>query len=56
MTDAIDLADTETCAGLVYLRNSDDPYSGDAFSLWPNGKKSMEKTFKDGLTEGTCTA
>lgn len=30
--------------------------TGDAVSHWPNGKKSMEKTFKAGLTEGTSTA
>ena len=30
--------------------------TGDAVSHWSNGKKSMEKTFKAGLTEGTGTA
>ena len=42
----------ETREGLVYLPNSDLAYTGDAVSHWPNGKKSMEKTFNAEVGEG----
>ena len=34
--------------GLLYEVNSDKPYSGPAFSLYENGQKEEEVTYKDG--------
>ena len=38
--------------GIVYLKDSEIPYTGKAFALHENGQKKREKNFKDGKREG----
>jgi len=41
--------------GLHYEVNSDKPFSGEVFSLYENGQKEGEATFKDGELDGLST-
>ena len=41
--------------GVMYLINSDEPYSGEVFSLYENGQKAYEGNFKDGKGDGLST-
>ena len=41
--------------GVVYLVNSNEPYSGEVFSLYENGQKEYETTYKDGEEDGLWT-
>ena len=41
--------------GIKYLPNSEDPYSGQVFSLYENGQKEMEGTYKDGMKDRLWT-
>ena len=38
--------------GLRYLPNTDEPYSGSAFSLYANGDKKTETNWEDGKIDG----
>ena len=41
--------------GIKYLPNSEDPYSGQVFSLYENGQKEMEGTYKDVMKDRLWT-
>ena len=41
--------------GLMYLQDSDSPYSGEVFRDWFNDNKYLEGTYKDGKKDGLIT-
>ena len=41
--------------GLMYLQDSDSPYSGEVFRDWFNDNKYLEGTYKDGKVDGLWT-
>ena len=41
--------------GIAYLKGSDTPYTGKAFSLYENGQKMGEANYKDGKEDGLWT-
>jgi antitoxin component YwqK of YwqJK toxin-antitoxin module len=51
-SDPIDVDKLVERGGLLYEVNSDKPYSGPAFSLYENGQKEEEVTYKDGKPDG----
>ena len=42
----------EVREGIAYLKGSDTPYTGKAYSLYPNGQKWLEGNYKDGKEDG----
>ncbi len=41
--------------GVYYTNDTNEPYSGKVFSLYSDGKKNKEGTFKDGKEDGLWT-
>ena len=41
--------------GVFYTKDTNKPYSGQVFSLYDDGKKNKEGTFKDGKEDGLWT-
>ena len=41
--------------GVFYTKDTNEPYSGPVFSLYDDGKKNKEGTFKDGKEDGLWT-
>jgi len=41
--------------GVFYTKDTNEPYSGQVFSLYDDGKKKKEGTFKDGKQNGLWT-
>ena len=42
--------------GVFYTKDTNEPYSGPVFSLYDDGKKNKEGTFKDGKEDGLWTS
>ena len=49
---SVDKSDLLERNGLMYLPNSEDPFSGSAFSHHYNGQKESESEWKDGKLNG----
>ena len=48
----VDIHRTVTRGGLRYEVNSETPFTGRAFSCWPNGQKGSETEYRDGKEHG----
>ena len=44
----VDLSQLELRQSIIYLRNSEKPFTGSAFAFYKNGQKMQERTFNDG--------
>ncbi|MDG1364425.1 MAG: leucine-rich repeat protein [Akkermansiaceae bacterium] len=52
----INFDELENKKDLFYLKESDDPYTGEVFKLYENGKKEGQGSLKDGKPEGLTTS
>ena len=52
----INFDELENKKDLFYLKESDDPYTGEVFKLYENGKKEGQGSLKDGKLEGLMTS
>jgi hypothetical protein len=48
----VELSQLELRQGIIYLRNSEKPFTGSAFAFYKNGQKMQERTFDDGKSAG----
>ncbi|MDB4519548.1 toxin-antitoxin system YwqK family antitoxin [Akkermansiaceae bacterium] len=51
-SDGVNSDELEVREGVVYLKNSDSPYTGKCFEFHDNGQKAAEANFKDGEYDG----
>jgi antitoxin component YwqK of YwqJK toxin-antitoxin module len=51
-SDGVNSDELEVREGVVYLKNSDSPYTGKSFEFHDNGQKAAEGNFKDGEYDG----
>ena len=51
-SDGVNQDELEDREGVVYLKNSDSPYTGKCFEFHDNGQKAAEANFKDGEYDG----
>jgi antitoxin component YwqK of YwqJK toxin-antitoxin module len=51
-SDGVNLDEWEVREGVVYLKNSDSPYTGKYFEFHDNGQKKSEENYKDGKSDG----
>jgi len=51
-SDSVDQSTLLERSGLMYLPNSDEPYSGQTFSFHENGQKQMEGYYIEGKLDG----
>jgi hypothetical protein len=51
-SDGVNSDELEVRENVVYLKNSDSPYTGKSFEFHDNGQKKSEDNFKDGKPHG----
>ena len=50
--DSVNAEELEERESIMYLKDSETPYTGNVYSVHPNGKKKVEGNYKDGEQEG----
>jgi antitoxin component YwqK of YwqJK toxin-antitoxin module len=55
-SDGVNSDELEVRENVVYLKNSDSPYTGKSFEFHDNGQKKSEDNFKDGKYDGLFVA
>ena len=50
--DSVNAEELEERESIMYLKDSETPYTGNVYSVHPNGKKKVEGNYKDGEKEG----
>ena len=51
-SDSVNAEELEERESIMYLKDSETPYTGNVYSVHPNGKKEVEGNYKDGEKEG----
>ena len=53
--EGVNLEEGEEREGIWYLKDSETPYTGKVYSLYPNGKMKSQRNYKDGVMDGLWT-
>ena len=50
--DSVNYDELEERESIIYRKGSDTPYTGKAYSLYPNGRKAQEELYENGKRHG----
>ena len=50
--ESVNAEEVEERESIIYLKGSDTPYTGKAYSLYPNGRKAQEELYENGKRHG----